>query len=211
MSRDDYIRLVARPAIAKQKVQDKLSGGIADVQEQVHAYHILEATKDGATLARAEVTEKGRDFQDVAREQSTDTTTAPNGGDLGWFPRGVMVKEFEDVAFSLPVGEVSEPVQTKFGWHIIKVVAREPSRPLTEEMLKQLKDGAYQKWLDQQKVESQITSTLPATPTPARAPFEAPPGAPPTPIPTPMPTPAPAGSPVPGASPAVSPTPSPAP
>ncbi len=196
MSRDDYVRLIARPAVARQKATDKLVSEIPAVAPQVHALHILQATKDGAELARLALINEHRDFADLAREQSTDTTTAPNGGDLGWFPRGVMVKEFEDAAFALPVGEVSQPVQTKFGWHLIKVVERDEQRPVAEDTLRQLKEGAFQKWLDGQRAESQVTSSFLPTPTPAAATtFEPPPGAPPTPIPTPVPTPSPVGSP----------------
>jgi len=195
MSRDDYIRLIARPELAKQKATDLLSGQIKDVQPQIHAYHILVATEDGAKQVRTSVTTDGKNFQDVAKAQSTDTTTAPNGGDLGWFPRGIMVKEFEDAAFALQPGQISEPVKTKFGWHVIMVAERADDRPLTEETLKSLKDGAFTKWLDGQKTSATIKINAPATPTPASSQFEAPPGAPPTPVPTPVPTPTPIGTP----------------
>lgn len=196
MSPDDYVRLVARPAVARQKVTERLQSEIRDVQPQVRAAHILVATRDGAEAARTAVTTGGRDFGEVAREQSTDTSTAPNGGDLGWFPRGVMVEPFEQGAFALQAGEVSQPVQTKFGWHVIKVLERDEARPLTTETLNSLKEGAFQKWLDRQKASSQITSQVEATPTPAAQQFEAPPGAPPPPTPSPAPTPAPIPSPV---------------
>lgn len=189
MSRDDYVRLVARPGLAKQKAQEQLSGQVQDVQPQVHAAHILLATRDGADQARRAVTQEGKDFAEIARQQSTDTGTAPNGGDLGWFPKGMMVEEFEEVAFALQPGQISEPVQSKFGWHVIKVIERDDARPLALETYNQLKDGAYQKWLDGQKASSTITSKLPATPTPPAEQFEAPPGAPPTPVPTPAPPP----------------------
>ena len=215
MSREDFVRLVAEPEIAKQKARDKLASDVQDVQPQVHAAHILLATRDGAEAALAAVTQGGKDFAEVAREQSTDTSTAPNGGDLGWFPRGVMVKEFEDVAFApeLGPGGISQPVQSKFGWHVIKVIEKEDARPLTKETLQQIREGAFQKWLDGRKEGARITSTLTITPTPARTPFEAPPGAPPTPIPTPPPTPARDASPVapPDGSPAVEPSPTGAP
>ena len=195
MSPDDYVRLVARPAVARQKVTERLQGEIRDVQPQVRAAHILVATRDGAEAARTAVTTGGRDFGEVAREQSTDTSTAPNGGDLGWFPRGVMVEPFEQAAFALQPVEVSQPVQTKFGWHVIKVLERDEARPLTAETLSSLKEGAFQKWLDGQKASSQITSQAEATPTPAAQQFEAPPGAPPPPTPTPPPLPSPAPTP----------------
>ena len=193
MTQEDYTRLVARPELAKQKATNLLNGGIKDVQPQVHAYHILVATKDGADQIYSQVTAGGtvdqQKFQELARTQSTDTSTAPNGGDLGWFPKGIMVEAFENAAFALQPGQVSQPVQTKFGWHVILVAERDDNRPLTLTTLSALKDSAFTKWLDGQRATAQITSTAPATPTPAAAPFEAPPGAPPTAVPTAIPTP----------------------
>lgn len=83
------------------------------------------AAKEEADSLRAQVG-SGADFAELAREHSDDAGTAANGGDLDWFRRGVMVREFEDAAFSLPDGAVSQPVRTDYGWHIIKV---ERSRP----------------------------------------------------------------------------------
>ena len=68
---------------------------------------------------------KGEDWNKIAAEVSTDTNTADFGGDLGWFGRGVMVKEFEDAAFSLEVGAISQPVKTDFGYAIIRVLGHE--------------------------------------------------------------------------------------
>jgi hypothetical protein len=192
MSRDDYVRLVARPQIARQKVTAKLTGEISDVQPQARAVHILLATKAGAEQARQQILQDPGSFAKIAREQSTDTSTNQNGGDLGWFPRGVMVKEFEDVAFSLPIDQVSEPVQTRFGWHLIKVIEKSDTRPIAEETLASLKEGVFQKWLDGQKVDAKIDSdNIETTPTPALQQFSPPPGAPPAPTPTvaPIPTP----------------------
>lgn len=188
MSQADYLRLIARPELAKQRVTDTLTSQVKDVQPQVHAFHLLVATKDGADQVRAAIA-GGKSFGDAAKEQSTDTATAPNGGDLGWVPRGVMVREFEDAAFALQPGQISEPVQTKFGWHVITVTEREEARPLTTETFDALKQSAYTKWLDGQKTSAAISSDLPATPTPTRSQFEVPPDAPPTAVPTPLPTP----------------------
>ena len=89
--------------------------------ERVHARHIL--VSDDVTLAKVVYALKsGTSFDAVAKEYSIDPGSAENGGDLGEFPRGVMVPEFEKAAFELKnAGDVSEPVKTQFGWHIIKL------------------------------------------------------------------------------------------
>ena len=87
-------------------------------EQEVHARHILVATEAEAKEV-AERLKKGEDFATVAKEKSKDT--GAEGGDLGFFARGQMLKPFEDAAFALDVGQISEPVQTQFGWHIIKV------------------------------------------------------------------------------------------
>ena len=87
-------------------------------QQEIHARHILVATEDEAKKV-AERLKNGEDFATVAKEVSKDT--GAEGGDLGFFTRGQMLKPFEDAAFALDVGQISAPVQTQFGWHIIKV------------------------------------------------------------------------------------------
>ena len=86
---------------------------------EVKASHLLVKTEQEAIDLANEI-KGGKSFEDVAAMHSLCPSGA-NGGDLGFFGRGMMVKPFEDVAFSLPVGELSEPVQTQFGWHLIKV------------------------------------------------------------------------------------------
>ena len=87
---------------------------------KVHALHILVKTEQEALGARYDIAH-GRDFGDVAREKSL-CPSKRQGGDLGWFGRGQMVKEFEQAAFALKPGEISMPVKTQFGWHLIKLV-----------------------------------------------------------------------------------------
>lgn len=74
---------------------------------------------------RAEIVEEGADFAEVARRASDDDATAENGGDLGTFGRSQMVQAFTDVAFDAPVGEVTEPIRTRFGYHLIRVRDRQ--------------------------------------------------------------------------------------
>jgi len=78
---------------------------------------------------------KGADFGTAAKRFSADSASAAQGGELGWFRRGVMVKEFEDVAFRLRPGEISGPVETSFGFHIIKVERTQPAEILARHVL----------------------------------------------------------------------------
>jgi parvulin-like peptidyl-prolyl isomerase len=111
---------------------------------------------DAAALALAKKLRQrildGEDFAELAAEYSQDPGSAANGGDLGWFGRGAMVPEFEDAAFSLAVGEVSEPVRTQFGWHLIDVVEKDDARPKDEATLQREKQQAFQQWLQEQVV-----------------------------------------------------------
>ncbi len=96
--------------------------------EEVHAQHILVPTKEQAEKIIAEL-KGGADFADLAKKYSTDPAAA-NGGDLGWFKKGDMVPAFADAAFNLKPGEVTQaPVQTQFGWHVIKVLDKRQSPP----------------------------------------------------------------------------------
>ena len=86
---------------------------------KVNASHILVKTEQEANVALYDVTH-GKSFEDIARSISI-CPSSKKGGNLGWFSKGQMVKEFENVAFSLKKGEVSKPFKTQFGWHIVKV------------------------------------------------------------------------------------------
>ena len=102
-------------------------------QEEVHARHILVASKEDADAIKAELA-AGKPFEQLATEKSTDPSGAQNGGDLGFFGRGMMVKSFEDAAFALAEpGQISEPVESQFGWHIIKLEEKRQSQPPTIE------------------------------------------------------------------------------
>ncbi len=87
---------------------------------KVRARHILVDTKEAADAAIKRVA-SGEKFEDVAKEVSSDPGSGAAGGDLGFFMRGDMVESFEQVAFTLPIGQVSEPVESQFGFHVIRV------------------------------------------------------------------------------------------
>jgi len=92
-------------------------------KEEVRARHILVADEAKAKDLKKKI-DGGADFEKLAAENSNDPGSKKQGGDLGFFAEGAMVKEFSDAAFKLKTGQVSDPVQTKFGWHIIKVEER---------------------------------------------------------------------------------------
>lgn len=105
--------------------------------EAVRASHILVDTEDAAKAIIVDLN-NGKDFAAVAQELSTDTGSAVRGGDLGFFIKGQMVAPFEQEAFALKVGELSKaPVQSDFGWHIIKVAERRDAQQLTLDSVKQ--------------------------------------------------------------------------
>jgi len=89
---------------------------------QVRASHILIADEKAAQKLKAEL-DNGADFAKLAKKHSK-CPSGKSGGDLGFFGKGQMVKEFDDAAFSLPVGVVSKPVKTEFGYHLIVVTAK---------------------------------------------------------------------------------------
>ena len=88
--------------------------------DNIRALHILVKTEQEAKDILDEI-KNGASFQKMA-ELKSQCPSGKKGGDLGWFGRGMMVREFEKAAFALEKGEISQPVKTEFGWHIIKLV-----------------------------------------------------------------------------------------
>ncbi len=134
---------------AAKKIYDEKITGMKPEQE-IHARHILVATEAEAKEVEDRL-KKGEDFATVAKEKSTDTSA--EGGDLGFFARGQMLKPFEDAAFALEVGQISEPVQTQFGWHIIKVEEKRDQPLPTFDQVKE----AIRTQLVQQKAQEVVT------------------------------------------------------
>ncbi|HLO12151.1 MAG TPA: peptidylprolyl isomerase [Pseudoneobacillus sp.] len=137
-------------------------------KEQVKARHIL--VKDEATAkVVASKLSKGEDFAKLAKKYSTDTSNANKGGDLGYFERGKMVPEFEKVAFALKKDEISSPVKTEFGYHIIQVLDKKGAKEAVynehvDEIKKAVFDGKiqteYTTWLNEKKADYKIKNSL---------------------------------------------------
>ena len=133
--------------VLERKLLDDLTAELPRVEKQVWARHILVADEVTA-LTVIERLNNGEDFAVLAKELSTDTGSAQNGGDLGWFGSGAMVAEFEAAAFALekPGDYTTTPVASDFGFHIIQLIAKQ-DRPLTAEQYDAAKNKVFSEWL----------------------------------------------------------------
>lgn len=99
---------------------------------------------------------KGEKFEDIATKYSEDPGSAAKGGDLGWFGKGAMVKEFETAAFSVKPGDISQPITTTYGVHLIQVLEKDLQHKLDQQTLTQKRTKAYQDWLQEQVSAAKI-------------------------------------------------------
>lgn len=123
--RDSYFERSVKGTVddrEARKLYDQQVSGIKP-EEEVRARHILVENEDKAREVYQKIAH-GEDFAKMARDHSKDPGSKDDGGDLGYFAQGQMVPEFETAAFKLKKGDVSMPVQTKFGWHLIKIEDR---------------------------------------------------------------------------------------
>lgn len=148
------LKAFIRTSLLRQKVFDAITADVAAEQDQVWARHIL---VDDETTAQDiyKRLQAGADFAELAKEYSTDTSTKDNGGDLGWFGSGKMVADFENAAFSMEVGQISEPVKSDYGWHIIQVLGHEV-RPLSSSDFQNQRQQQYDQWLEQAKTDANV-------------------------------------------------------
>ncbi len=137
-------------------------------EEQVEASHILVADEATAKDVKQQL-ENGGDFAELAAKYSTDTQNNQKGGELGSFARGEMVEAFDAAVFSMEVGQISEPIKTEFGYHIVKVTNKQEAKEANlednkAEIEEAIKNGkineVYTTWLTEKKAEYSITNNL---------------------------------------------------
>lgn len=142
---EDQLRQLYEVQILRKQLLDQVAADVSHTQEQVWARHILVPDEAVAEVVRQRLM-KGEEFAKLAAEVSTDTSNKDKGGDLGWFAKGAMVPEFETAAFSLKIGEVSQPIKTQFGFHIIQVLAH-GDVPLSADAFEQARQAAFATFL----------------------------------------------------------------
>ncbi len=137
--------------------------GAGDPVTEWNAAHILVPTEEAARAALAQI-EGGRDFAEVAREVSTDGA-ARQGGELGWFGPGVMIPEFEAVVAGLEPGAVSEPLQTRFGWHLVRLIDRRtaavpPLEQVRADLIEELRREAFGQLIERLRAATPVELAL---------------------------------------------------
>lgn len=157
------LQAVVEGAVTDEALQAAYDARYKDAQPQTEyrAAHILVETEDKAKDLKAQI-DGGADFAELAKANSTDTGSGAAGGELGWFGTGMMVKPFEDAVVAMEPGTVSEPVQTDFGWHIIKLeetrVAAQPTLDdLREELAAEIEQKAVEEHIAKLTAEAEVT------------------------------------------------------
>jgi foldase protein PrsA len=136
LTMDEFKTKIYRTQMVREKVAEAINSDQA----------VLDAAKKQADEVYAKTQAAGADFAALAGEYSQDTATAASGGDLGYFKKGTMVTEFEDAAFALKKGQISQPIKTVYGYHIIKVVDLKGDEIKASHILLKIRD--YNEWLE---------------------------------------------------------------
>lgn len=152
LTAEEAARALAATAVTEEAIRKTYEDEIANApaETEYHAAHILVESEDAAKALIAEL-DGGKDFAELAKEKSTGPS-GPEGGDLGWFSDGMMVEPFFEAVAALKPGETSPPVQTDFGWHVIRLIE---SREKTKPPLDEVRDAIAQQ-LEQQAVTDEL-------------------------------------------------------
>lgn len=137
-----------RAELLRARVLEQVQKTVPERAEQVHARHILVDTRERAEAILRQI-QAGADFAQLAQVYSQDESTRESGGDLGWFPRGVLLApEVEEMAFRLQAGQVGPVIQSQFGFHIVQTLERKQDEVISPSHRQLLQDQAVQKWLE---------------------------------------------------------------
>jgi parvulin-like peptidyl-prolyl isomerase len=143
------------------KVQAEVLSTVGNAAEQVHARHVLVTTREQAEAIKAQLV-SGADFATIALAHSLDRSTRVNGGDLGWFPRGLLTTpEIETAAFELMPGERSGIVETSLGFHLVETLERDAQRALSPESALAVREAAVESWLSELRAAADIERFVP--------------------------------------------------
>lgn len=151
--------LEKKAATADIKVSEaELQNAYKNVKPEIKARHILVADEKTAKEVIAKLN-KGEDFAKLAKQYSKDTGSAQKGGDLGWFGTGKMVPEFEKAAYSLKKNEISKPVKSQYGYHIIQLLDKKQKEPY-EKMKPKLEEDIKLSKVDPTKIQSILSAEM---------------------------------------------------
>lgn len=157
-------RREVRAQLIGMAMTQRIIEGAPAIAEHIHARHILVDTLQEAEHVLAQL-EAGADFAALARAYSQDDSTRESGGDLGFFPRGILVApEVEEAAFALQPGQFSEVVTSALGYHIVQVVERDPARSVSPENLRFMQHRAVQEWIEGLWARAEVQRFVEPTP-----------------------------------------------
>lgn len=155
------VALLQEKAAAKDiKVTEKEMKDYYDnIKPEIKASHILVADEKTAKEVEAKLKDKSATFEELAKKYSKDTASAEKGGDLGWFGPGKMVPEFEEAAYKLKVGEISAPVKSQFGYHIIKLTDKKEVKSF-DEMKDEVELDVKRTKMDQATIDKAVQKVI---------------------------------------------------
>jgi peptidyl-prolyl cis-trans isomerase C len=148
---DTSLRASLKPSIEAAWMRDKIVNAVPATADQVHVQQILLFTAADAQTVLNQL-KGGADFATLATQYDPNAS-----GDLGWFPKGYLLDpKIEDAAFSLPIGQLSDVIQTDSGYHLIKVLERDAQHPLSPDAYLALQDLALKAWVAQQRAQAKV-------------------------------------------------------
>lgn len=151
---EETIKYVVAIELYREKLRERVIGEVPCTEEQVWAQHILVPDQALALSIKSKL-DAGEDWYKLVEEYSTDEGSKADGGNLGWFNINQMVPEFGEAAFAMNVGEISQPVQSQFGYHIIRVLGHE-NRPLTASECDRLATKKFDDWITEARSTSDV-------------------------------------------------------